>query len=181
MLTSIFGLFLGYTKVTEQILENKVAQTLAQDIVTIPIDSFLWRRNPRWPSKMCILNALQQTYPEVFSAQDEILSPLTCDAMEEIVAKASRGKAVALDGTKIFNHYRRMMVLHLDVGVPSGRTNQTSGMMKMLQISQDSRQRALTGYVCQTCSKGFTKDDHTIVEPPNVRALRLHTVGRFSA
>lgn len=59
----------GYTKVTEQLLENKVARSFVTDMAGVWIDLWLWTRNKKWPSRLALLNSLAFTFPEVRAEQ----------------------------------------------------------------------------------------------------------------
>eukprot|EP00951_Prasinocladus_malaysianus_P015894 scaffold122826_cov46-Prasinocladus_malaysianus.AAC.1 len=104
----------GYTEVTERVLENKVAQSFVLDLLSTPMDAILWLRHRHWPSKLDILRQMQDRFPEVFLDEEVVLRQLSEEMFQQIVKDASRGKANAEDGTKLFWHYRRMDVLHLD-------------------------------------------------------------------
>jgi hypothetical protein len=103
--------FAGYTKVTERVLENQVAQSFAADALLVPMDVILWLRNKRWPSKLAILNSLYLTYPDVF--EDEavgVVRALPQERFREVViAAAGKKGASAEDGDRIFEHYCRLV------------------------------------------------------------------------
>mmetsp|Transcript_22280 Transcript_22280/g.56221 ORF Transcript_22280/g.56221 Transcript_22280/m.56221 type:complete len:634 (-) Transcript_22280:401-2302(-) len=105
----------GYTAVTERVLENKVAQSFPADMILVPVDMLRWLRNKRWPSKLAILNALYQMYPEVFDNEDvEVVRPLGLETFQEVVISASKHRAGKEDGEALFDYYCRMEVLLIE-------------------------------------------------------------------
>eukprot|EP00873_Tetraselmis_striata_P014405 jgi/Tetstr1/434669/TSEL_023760.t1 len=56
----------GYTSAMGTALDCVVARPVMTDVACTAQDIWLWSRNPTWPSKISILNMLQQNYPDVF-------------------------------------------------------------------------------------------------------------------
>ena len=108
----------GYTRVTEQLLENKVSRTFFQDVLGLIADMYTWMRG-KWPSRLAILNGLSQTYPEVFEEEEELLQPLSRSAFREIVRRIRIGPRADSDRTDqiaddMFDKYSEMRVLLLE-------------------------------------------------------------------
>jgi hypothetical protein len=55
----------GYTKVSENVLENKVVNSIGKDVLLVIRDLWVWPSN-RWLSKAEILNVLARAFPQVF-------------------------------------------------------------------------------------------------------------------
>ena len=113
--SAVFSQVNGYTKVTERLLENQVAQSLFVDMLSVPVDLYMWMRNKNWPSRVSLLNVLAKTYPRVFQAEEEILQPLSRRAFQEIVEMASSGNQnpTTEDADRIFKRYQGMSSLLL--------------------------------------------------------------------
>uniref|UniRef100_A0A061S5N1 Polycystin cation channel PKD1/PKD2 domain-containing protein n=1 Tax=Tetraselmis sp. GSL018 TaxID=582737 RepID=A0A061S5N1_9CHLO len=109
----------GYTRVTERVLENRVAKNLFQDLFTVAADAVHWTLNPSWPSKLDILRGMQEAYPDVFLGAEEIVRPLPRSIFVDIVVKASCGKANLNDGDRLFNHYARFEVMLMEANKDS--------------------------------------------------------------
>eukprot|EP00951_Prasinocladus_malaysianus_P032687 scaffold319333_cov34-Prasinocladus_malaysianus.AAC.1 len=54
-------------------------------------------------------------FPEVYREEEEVLCPINIDKFQEVVRRASAGKAQDRDGAALFHHYMRMEVLHLNI------------------------------------------------------------------
>lgn len=52
---------------------------------------------------------------KVFEEEEEVLEPLSREKFREIVAMSSKGAATAEDADRIFDHYKRMPVLLLEL------------------------------------------------------------------
>lgn len=105
--------FVGYTAVTERVLENKVARSFARDLLQVPIDVATWLSNPRWPSKLNMLREMQMTYPDVFDDEEEVIACMPREEFYGVLDRASQGRATDEDKDKIFRHYADMSVLLL--------------------------------------------------------------------
>ena len=105
----------GYTKVTERLLENQVAQALFVDMLGVPVDMYMWMRHRSWPSRVALLNVLSRTYPRVFESEDEILQPLSRRKFQDIVKEAASHsqKVTPDDADMIFKRYQGMSSLLL--------------------------------------------------------------------
>ena len=105
----------GYTKVTERLLENQVAQALFVDMLSVPVDMCMWMRHRSWPSRVALLNVLSRTYPRVFESEDEILQPLSRRKFQDIVKEAASHsqKVTPDDADMIFKRYQGMSSLLL--------------------------------------------------------------------
>jgi len=101
----------GYTRVTEKVLENRVARTLPEDLLSAAVDGALWAANPNWPSKLAILRTLRDTHPDVFSDAEEVVRPIGRDAFLRLISEASGGRASQSDGNRLFRHYARFEVM----------------------------------------------------------------------
>ena len=96
---------LGYTKVTVENLNNKVAQSFPADAFLVVLDLYRWLRHPNWPRKLAMLNVLYKHYPVVFNTKEEIVVAISESEFQEMVIEASRGRAEGCDGSKIFDQY----------------------------------------------------------------------------
>lgn len=101
---------------TERVLENKVARSFVEDLLTVPYDLMLWTVNRQWPSKLALLQTMQDSYPDVFNDEEEVVVSMSRAKLNELVALSTKGKAHPGDGDKIFDHYKRLPVLLLFPG-----------------------------------------------------------------
>ena len=128
-----------------------MARSFFTDIATVPVDLFRWTRNgKRWPSKLALLQTMQQYYPHVFADEEEIVVSMSRDIFEGIVDKASRNRARKGDSDRIFERYASMRVLVVPHAItndesprPSapGESQQASPMPRLLsrRLSQPRR------------------------------------------
>eukprot|EP00191_Tetraselmis_sp_GSL018_P004087 CAMPEP_0177607570 /NCGR_PEP_ID=MMETSP0419_2-20121207/17990_1 /TAXON_ID=582737 /ORGANISM="Tetraselmis sp., Strain GSL018" /LENGTH=978 /DNA_ID=CAMNT_0019102165 /DNA_START=848 /DNA_END=3781 /DNA_ORIENTATION=- len=108
----------GYTKVTEKVLENEIAQSIIADVFTVVYDVWLWNLHRTWPSKLKLLSVMQDHYPDVFGDEEEILVALDRRTFQSIVSEATKGRATAKEADSMFTHYLAFPVLVLVKGDP---------------------------------------------------------------
>jgi len=140
----------GYTEVTERALENRVARSIARDLIQVPVDVIVWViHRTRWPSKIDLLNGLMSEYPDVFAEEKELVVRMDRETFAEIVLRV-KPAAAEEDADQIFDRYIGMRVLQLfpdehqlDPRSAAVRREQVEQMRRSLSI--DRQMRALAG------------------------------------
>eukprot|EP00192_Tetraselmis_astigmatica_P019032 CAMPEP_0117698652 /NCGR_PEP_ID=MMETSP0804-20121206/29869_1 /TAXON_ID=1074897 /ORGANISM="Tetraselmis astigmatica, Strain CCMP880" /LENGTH=245 /DNA_ID=CAMNT_0005512969 /DNA_START=1 /DNA_END=738 /DNA_ORIENTATION=+ len=104
----------GYTDVTERALENRVARSLARDLMQVPVDVVTWLSHRSWPTKIDLLVALRNEYPDVFAEQQELVVRMDRETFHDIVTQGKHGAgATEEDADLLFDRYFKMPVLRL--------------------------------------------------------------------
>eukprot|EP00873_Tetraselmis_striata_P028356 jgi/Tetstr1/448620/TSEL_035866.t2 len=91
----------GYTKVSEDVLENKVVNSIGKDVLLVLRDVWLWPSR-RWIEKTEILNVLARAYPHVFengynqadTYKEELLNRNECIDLFAADAMATQGPSL---------------------------------------------------------------------------------------
>ena len=112
-----------------------MARSFFADIATVPVDLFRWTRNGKcWPSKLALLQTMQQYYPHVFADEEEIIVSMSRDIFEGIVYQASRSRARPGDSDRIFERYASMRVLLVSPGSNDEPPNSPSAPPESQQV-----------------------------------------------
>ena len=89
-----------------------MARSFFADMSSVPVDLFTWmRKGNRWPSKLALLQTMQQHYPHVFADEEEIVVSMSRGSFGRVVDQASRNRAHPGDSCSIFDRYASMRVL----------------------------------------------------------------------
>jgi len=105
----------GYTKVSEQALENTVVVSLGADMGTAFMDVYRWSRHKSWPTKRQLLNIITEDYKAVLKVEDAEKTPITaCDLHS---ALERYGVCVPIsDIQELFQYYGRLKCLVYEEG-----------------------------------------------------------------
>ena len=99
----------GYTMVTEEKMEKQIASGFLADLMTVPRDEISWRlRGRRWPSKLQMLQRMQNAYPRTFRSEvfeDAIKVGITEDQFRNIVMEGPDTMRTEDDAAELFAHY----------------------------------------------------------------------------
>mmetsp|Transcript_4788 Transcript_4788/g.13328 ORF Transcript_4788/g.13328 Transcript_4788/m.13328 type:complete len:221 (-) Transcript_4788:158-820(-) len=80
----------------------------------VPVDVVTWLSHRSWPTKIDLLVALRNEYPDVFAEQQELVVRMDRETFREIVMLGRHGPGMTEeDAEEIFDRYFRMPVLQL--------------------------------------------------------------------
>mmetsp|Transcript_11477 Transcript_11477/g.27248 ORF Transcript_11477/g.27248 Transcript_11477/m.27248 type:complete len:315 (+) Transcript_11477:183-1127(+) len=105
----------GYDKVREQLASKQVVTSFVHDALYVVVDSYKWFSR-KWPSKVKILNALTDCFPEVMNPDCERTLSQT-DFAAVLTDASIRGCSVE-NARDIFQHYARFEFIKATENLP---------------------------------------------------------------